>query len=86
MLAVVRKRAGDDGARRRAKTQGSGPPIRDEGVSTIVLRLDGPPPALFVFPVPPTPAAQGDHPDKFKELEMQMMVLPASPRNGVSDA
>ena len=81
--AIVRKEAGAGG---RAGRRGSGPPIRDEGVGVIVLRLDGPPPAFFVFPVPPTPAAQGDDPEKFKELAMQMMVLSASPRNGVPDA
>ena len=84
--AVVQKKAGDDGAGGRVERRGSGPPIRDEGVNAIILRLDGPPPAFFVFPVPPTPAAQGDDPEKFKELAMQMMVLSASPRNGVPDA
>ena len=84
--AIIRKEAGDDGAGGRAERRGSGPAIRDEGVEAIVLRLDGPPPAFFVFPVPPTPAAQGDDPEKFKELAMQMMVLSASPRNGVPDA
>ena len=44
------------------------------------------PPALFLFRSLPTPAAQGDGPEKFKELVMQMMVLPVSPRNGVPDA
>ena len=45
-----------------------GPAIRDEGVSARVLRLDGPPPAFFAFSGLPTPAAQGDDPEKFKEL------------------
>ena len=86
ILAIVRKEAGDDGAGGRAEIRGSGPAIRDEGVEAIVLRLDDPPPAFFVFPVPPTPATRGDDPEKCKELAMQMMVLPALPRNGVPDA
>ena len=86
MSAIVRKEAGDDGAGGRAGRRGSGPPIRDEGVGACILRFDGPPPSFFVFPVPPTPAAQGDDPKKFKELAMQMTVLPASPRNTVPDA
>ena len=44
------------------------------------------PPALFLFRSLPTPAAKGDGPEKFKELAMQKMVLPASPRNGVPGA
>ena len=44
------------------------------------------PPVLFLFRSLPTPAAQGDDPEKFKELAMQMMVLTASPRNGMPDA
>ena len=84
--AAVRKRAGDDGAGRRAKRQVSGPSIRDKGVGAIVLRLDGPPPAFFVFPGLPTPIAQGGDPEMFKELVVLMMVLLASPRDGVSDA
>ena len=43
-------------------------------------------PALFLFRGLPMPAAQGDDPEKFKELAMQMTVLSASPRNAVPDA
>ena len=56
------------------------------------------PPALFLFRSLPTPAAQGDDPEKFKELapppaklrrrsgQVQMLLLPHPPRRGASDA
>ena len=56
------------------------------------------PPTLFLFRIPPTPAAQGDGPEKFKELappptklcqrsgQVQMLLLPHPPRRGASDA
>ena len=34
------------------------------------------PPALFLFRNPPTPAAQGDSPEKFKELAHPGKTLP----------
>ena len=55
-------------------------------------------PALFLFRSLPTPAAQGDGPEKFKELapqpaklhrksgQVQMVLLPHLPRRGASDA
>ena len=56
------------------------------------------PPALYLFRSLPTPAAQGDGPEKFKELapppakpcrrssQVQMLLLPHPPRHGASDA
>ena len=51
------------------------------------------PPALFLFRSLPTPAAQGDGPEKFKQLapcrrsgQVQMLLLPHPPRHGASDA
>ena len=56
------------------------------------------PPTLFLFRSLPTPAAQGDGPEKFKELapppaklcrrsgQVQMLLLPPLPRRGASDA
>ena len=56
------------------------------------------PPALFLFRSLPPPAAQGDGPEKFKELapppaklwrrsgQVQMLLLPHPPRRGASDA
>ena len=57
------------------------------------------PPALFLFRSLPMPAAQGDSPEKFKELapppanlcrgsgQVQMLLLlPHPPRRGASDA
>ena len=56
------------------------------------------PPGRFLFRRPPTPAAQGDGPEKFKELapppaklcrrssQVQMLLLPHPPRRGASDA
>ena len=56
------------------------------------------PPALFLCRSLPTPAAQGDGPEKFKELapppakpcrrsgQVQMLLLPHPPRRGASDA
>ena len=57
------------------------------------------PPALFLFCSLPTPAAQGDGPEKFKELapppaklcrrsgQVQiLLLLPHPPRRGASDA
>ena len=56
------------------------------------------PPALFLFRNPPAPAAQGDGPEKFKELgpppaklcrrsgQVQMLLLPHPPTRGASDA
>ena len=56
------------------------------------------PPALFLFRGPPMPAAQGDGPEKFKELapppaklrrrsgQVQMLLLSRPPRRGVSNA
>ena len=56
------------------------------------------PPALFLFRSLPTLAAQGDGPEKFKELapppaklcrrsgQVQMLLLPHPPRCGASDA
>ena len=56
------------------------------------------PPALFLFCSLPMPAAQGDGPEKFKELappptklyrrsgQVQMLLLPHPPRRGASDA
>ena len=53
---------------------------------------------LFLFRSPPTPATQGDGPEKFKELappptklrqrssQVQMLLLPHPPRRGASDA
>ena len=46
--------------------EAAGPAIRDEGVGARVLQLEGPPPAFFAFSGPPTPAAQGGDPEKFK--------------------
>ena len=55
-------------------------------------------PALFLFRSLLTPAAQGDDPEKFKELapppakpcwrsgQVQMQLLPHLPRRGASDA
>ena len=55
-------------------------------------------PALFLFCSLPTAAAQGDDPEKFKELappparlcrrsgQVQMLLLPHPPRRGASDA
>ena len=52
---------------------------------------------LFLFCSLPTPAAQGDGPEKFKELappqeklrrrsgQVQMLLLPHPPRRGASD-
>ena len=54
--------------------------------------------ALFLFRSLPTPTAQGDGPEKFKELapppanlcrrsgQVQMLLLPHPPRRGASDA
>ena len=56
------------------------------------------PPAIFLFRSLPTPAAQGDGPEKFKELapppaklcrrsgHVQMLLLPHPPRREASDA
>ena len=56
------------------------------------------PPALFLFRSLPTPAAQGDGPEKSKELapppaklcrrsgQVQMLLPPHPPRRGASDA
>ena len=56
------------------------------------------PPALFLFHSLPMPAAQGDGPEKFKELapppaklyrrsgQVQMLLLPHPTRRGASDA
>ena len=56
------------------------------------------PPALFLFRSLPTPAAQGDGPEKFKGLapspaklcrrsgQVQMLLLPHPPRRGAFDA
>ena len=56
------------------------------------------PPSLFLFRSLPTPAAQGDGREKFKELtiapaklcrrsgQVQMLLLPHPPRRGASDA
>ena len=56
------------------------------------------PPALFLFRSLPTAAAQGDGPEKFKELapppaklcrrsgQVQMLLLPHPPRRGAFDA
>ena len=52
--------------------EAAGPAIRDEGVGARVLRLDG----LAARPLLPTPAAQGDDPEKFKEPATQMMGSP----------
>ena len=55
------------------------------------------PPALFLFRGLPTPAAQGDGPEKFEELapppaklcrrsgQVQMLLLPHPPRRGASE-
>ena len=55
-------------------------------------------PALFLFRNLPTSAAQGDGPEKFKELapptaklrrrsgQVQMLLLPHPPKRGASDA
>ena len=50
------------------------------------------PPSLFLFRSLPTPAAQGDDPEKFKEpaplgerTPVQMLLLRAPPRGGGSD-
>ena len=55
-------------------------------------------PALFLFRNLPTPVAQGDGPEKFKEMapppaklcrrsgQVQMLLLPHPPRRGASDA
>ena len=67
MSVAAWERFGGGGARGRAGRWGSGPAIRYEGVGAIVLRLDGPPPAFFVFSGPPAPAARIDGPEKFKE-------------------
>ena len=85
-MVAVQRLDGDGSAGSRARRRGGKTSVRVEGVGARVLRLDGPPPAFFVFPVPPTPTALGDDPEKFKELAMQMMVLPASPNSGVPDA
>ena len=56
------------------------------------------PPALFLFRILPLPAAQGDGPEKFKELapppaklhrrsgQLQMLLLLHPSRHGASDA
>ena len=56
------------------------------------------PPALFLFCSLPTPAAQGDGPEKFNELapspaklcrrsgQVQMLLLPHPPRRGATGA
>ena len=43
------------------------------------------PPALFLFRSLPTPAAQGDDPEKFKEPATRMMGSPV-PRKAAPDA
>ena len=44
------------------------------------------PPALFLFCSLPTPAAQGDGPEKFREPATWMMGSPVSPRSGMPNA
>ena len=60
-------------------------------------KLTALPPTLFLFRSLPTPAAQGDGPEKFKELapplaklcrrssQVQIPLLPHPPRRGASD-
>ena len=50
--------------------------VRDKGIGARVLRLDGLPPALFLFRSLPTPASKGYHPEKFKEPATRMMGSP----------
>ena len=64
----------------------------------VYSKLTALPPALFLFHSLPTPAAQGDGPEKFKELalppasfyrrsgQVQMLLLPHPPWRGASDA
>ena len=78
--------------------EAAGPAMRDEGVGPAYSELTALPPALFLFRSLPTPAAQGDGPEKFKELapppaklcrrsgQVQMLLLPHPPRRGASDA
>ena len=87
-MTVPGKELEDEAAGRRT---------RDEGVGVRVLRVDGLTAALFLFRSLPTPAAQGDGPEKFKELapppkklrrrsgQVQMLLLPHPPRRGASD-
>ena len=42
--------------------EAAGPAIRDEGADARVLRLDGPPPAFFVFSGLPALATRSDSP------------------------
>ena len=84
--------------REELEDEAAGPAIRDEDVGARVLRLDGLATRPFLFRSLPTPAAQGDGPEKFKELaplpaklrrrsgEVQILLLPHPPRRGVSDA
>ena len=79
----------DEAAGRQYATKASVPAYSD---------LTALPPALFLFRSLPTPAAQGDDPEKFKELapppaklgrrsgQVQMLVLLHLPRRGASDA
>ena len=78
--------------------EAAGPAIRDEAVGARVLRVDGLAARPLPLPQPPTPAAQGDGPEKFKELapppaklcrrsgQVQMLLLPHPPRHRASDA
>ena len=76
----------------------AGPAIRDEAIGACVLQVDGLAARPLPLPQPPTPAAQGDGPEKFKELalpparprrrsgQVQMLLLPHPPRRGATDA
>ena len=78
--------------------EAAGPAIRDEASVPVYSELMALPPALFLFRNLPTPAAQGDGPEKFKELappptkpyrrsgQVQMLLLPHPLRFGASDA
>ena len=78
--------------------EAAGPAVHDEGVGPAYSELTALPPALFLFRSLPTPAAQGDGPEKFKELapppaklcrrsgQVQMLLLPHPPRHQASDA
>ena len=56
--------------------EAAGPAMRDEGVGPAYSELTALPPALFLFRSLPTPAAQGDDPEKFREPATRMMGSP----------
>ena len=88
-MAALEAELEDEAAGRQHASKASVPAYSD---------LTALPPALFLFRSLPTPAAQGDSPEKFKELapppaklcrrsgQVQMLLLPHPPRRGASDA